>query len=188
MSRSNKQEFLETFEQTIDELAFSLDIIIREECFKIVHFVQFRQKSSNQSYWDNLSLDWQPSTNAIHNFYFLKSIRNFLLTDLMVQSSLKEGEYLWCELCDGRYKVSFFGGTFDWTAPPFQSIENRLEEIENDRQNLIKQLFCFDEIIKSISQSNAVLVGHNMMLDLMFLYRNFIAPLPGLLILYFYLS
>lgn len=55
---------------------------------------------------------------------------------------------------------------------------------KNDEENLEKELLDyyigFSKVFKLLSSSKKIIIGHNILLDLMFMHQQFYKPLPSI--------
>lgn len=133
------------------------------------------------------------SANTVFNYYFLKKIRQYLLEDENLRNFLDPHELLWCDEIMNNFVVYVVP-----LKPEVKELNrylgfltsvddrHRFDELMKAEEEKILQKICsISTIFDLITKSNSIIVGHNCLLDFMFVYSNFIRPLPGNFKLFF---
>ena len=116
-------------------------------------------------------------------------IRRFLLDGTSTNNYLKDDEFLWCE----NHKDQFFYVSLiklldtENSKQPVKKVYIKYVDdlnvfqawIDEDKNKLIDSISLLSTIFDWISKSSAPIIGHNFLLDLLFVYHNFIGEIPG---------
>lgn len=136
---------------------------------------------------NSVKLQFVVTKNLIYDYYFLNQIRKFIMAEHNFTSYLKNGQKLWCDQINTNfvvYVVSHDPKATELSRSKGLITSYSTEEIfhniiETDRDIFKQQIFAVTNLFQYISKSNLLMVGHNCLMDLMFVYSSFFRSLPG---------
>lgn len=197
IKQSNKKKFVDNFDTVLEQFCSDLNREITNDLFYILAWLrQIKFENTRTNYLKiheleckfSLKLKYKPTSNVLSNYYFMMKIRRFLLDGTSTNNYLKDDEFLWCE----NHKDQFFYVSLiklldtENSKQPVKKVYIKYVDdlnvfqawIDEDKNKLIDSISLLSTIFDWISKSSAPIIGHNFLLDLLFVYHNFIGEIP----------
>ncbi|CAG2174432.1 unnamed protein product, partial [Oppiella nova] len=107
---------------------------------------------------NQLVLGCRPTANPLLNYAFLREFRRNFTS-------------VWVQEMNGRFVA---------TPVDEKQRAQHMKEEQNERERVIDGMVGFSKIFQCLVDARRPIVGHNMIMDLLFIYHHFYQPLPSL--------